>query len=283
MAVPTMAAEAVGAIVLWRLSGDIAYSKLQDAWYERGLDDKLIPQLPSPQVALHRAVNEQRESRRLVRPLDRHEGWAIVQERASKDDLDYRVALKVKLDIVQRPQFDPDDHPLVHEVRAQYERFLNTLTQPDISVWLSRFVQKLNAVPLRDTGGTYFIPQMSVQMWKDYTAAIEVASAHVCHEILALKSEEAVEVILDALTEETRGESEKMRRELPKLGARGLQARLERCEEQERKIEAYEKLLGTQQEKLRANLKKLKASIGAAMLVASGSDTDEEPVQLGAL
>jgi hypothetical protein len=271
--VPAMPTNMAGAVTFWRLAGVVDYALLAQEWQDAGLPSKLLPDLPTPTVALHRAVEEAREARRLVRPLKNRAGWAIVRERTSgEDDLTYAIETRVRLDAVGSLIVEPSDTPEAGELRARYDAYLQTLTLGDISGWLSRTTARLKAVPLRDTGGVYFMPRPSVDEWASIGAALGSASACVVHRIPALQTAEAVAAILDAVALETEGEAARMDEEITKLGGKGLQNRLERCEEVEAKVAFYEALLGTHASALHDRLEGLKASIAAALLSGSGDD-----------
>lgn len=274
IAVPSLPSETAGAIVLWRLSGEVNYTALAAEWEKRGLDARLLPALPSPTVALHRAVEGQRGPRRLVRPLGGRNGWAVVAEKAEEDDLDYSIQTRVKLDTAHRIVIDPAEGEMAVSLRAAFDHYLDTLVLGDISEWLCDRVVGLHAVPLRDTGGVYFIPRSSVADWQRMASALEAASDCVCHEIAALQTAEAVECILDAVAQEVENEAAAMEKEINDLGERGLRNRMEHCEKVEAKIELYEGLLGAKQEALHERLTRLKASIGAAILKAGSADEE---------
>lgn len=270
-----------GAIVWWRLSGNVDAAHLEEAWQEQGLDTADLPKTPTASTALRRAVNEQRESRRLVRPLGKHDGFAIVNERVRGDnlELDYEVQCKARLDPVGRLVIEAPYESLTNEeseqltrmrreIRGAFERHQDTLSTQDISDWLVRLMPKLDAVGLRDTGGVYFVPHPSVDRLSAIVRAVRKASAHAIHRVPALRSDDAVDAILDAVSVEAANEAESMEKDLEvgQLQTRGLENRVERCDEVEEKVTRYEELLGRKLDVLRERLMALRANLAVAII-----------------
>jgi hypothetical protein len=270
-----------GAIVWWRLSGIVNVDTLRAAWAAQGLDDTLLPSTASAPVALRRAVGEQRSARRLVRPLEGTKGYALVDEHATGADLDYHISFRVSLDTVGRLVFVPPSAPAgdprratAEGIRAAFDRHLVELSTQDISGWLVRMMPKLDAVGLRDTGGVYFVPQPAVEKLGRLVAALKASSAHCLHRVPALRSEDAVDAILDAIAVEAEAEALGMEKELAEaaLGARGLENRVEHCNEVEGKVARYEALLGKSLGTLGERLERLRANLTVAMMKAQGTE-----------
>lgn len=270
---------AAGKIIWWRLSGTLNIRKLRPAWAAAGLDEKLLPDPPAPSTALRRAAQGQAKGRRLVRPLEQRKGYALVDERAEGDDLDYDVECRVKLDAVCRLVVEPADHPLVPVLREAYNRHLDECEPADIGSWLVYLVGKVDGVPLRDTGGVYFIPSSRVAEWDRMTAAVRAASQHVVLGVPAMHSDQAVASILDAIEVEAGEEARKMEVELTegKIGETARKNRISRCEAVEAKVARYEELLGCKLTKLTARLEELRADLCVATL--QGTSFSDEQAQ----
>jgi hypothetical protein len=271
--VPALPQDVAGAVTFWRLAGSVDHARLEGEWRARGLDPRLLPSLPTPAVALHRAIEERREERRLVRPLPKRAGWAIVAERArGEDDLAYHVETRARLDDVGRLVVEPADSDDARVLAAQFDTHLRTLSFGDVGGWLARRVYALRATALRATGGVYFVPRPSVEEWTLTGQALAAASGCFVHQIPALRTSEAVEAILEAVAQETQAEAKRMEEQIADLGGRGLRARLDECEAVEAKVTFYEDLLGRKATDLHDRLEHLKASIAAALLASSGDD-----------
>ena len=289
LAVPD--AEQAGAIVYWRLSGIVNADRLTECWLEAGLPESMLPETPTPDAALRRAVYEQKARRRLVRKLPTGKGWAIVNESVENDKLKYTVDIRVYLNKIGRVQFEiPNEEKLAAEkitgtasaldrhraicqqVEGAYYEHLDEFTASDISAWLVRLADKYSAVSLRERGGIYFVPRTTIDSWRRVVSAIRQASAHHCYEIPALKSSDAVDAILDAVVREAQSETDAMQEEMSKgdLQSRALINRSERCDSMLAKLKEYETLLGANLGEIAKRVDDLKADITIATLANSG-------------
>lgn len=273
-----------GAIVLWRLQGDTNYDALKAAFVGQGLDEKLLPSLPSDEVAFRRAVKAQEEKRVLVRKLPTGYGYALVHEQAAVlpeadvgedyQPLNYVVTLTIKL-IQGGLMFSHPDLPVCAEVFAAFNANRARIESNDTANWLCEMVRHVKAVGLRDTGGVYFIPRETLPVWRKIVAALRTASATYVAEIQALKSKDAVDAILDSLEREADTFLGTLEEELKEaaatpdgMGVRAIRTRTAKCEASAAKLDTYEQLLGVKLDKVRARTEALKANLAAAALIA---------------
>lgn len=153
---------------------------------------------------------------------------------------------------------------------GMYER---VLTPTDFSSWLLSCANRLHAVGLRDRGGFYFIPKDRVEIWKRLVAVVQACSKHVCREIPAMRTEEAVEAILAAVTSETCAEMDRLERYLAKgdaMSTKGLNAEERAAERVRQKLVHYCEVLGKRIPDLETRLEQLTGAITAAKVVAKG-------------
>lgn len=257
-----------GAIVWWRLSGSTSHDHLQKVFDRHGQSVDLLPGTCGPSTALTRAMADHGSKRKLVRPLA-DKGRAIVAESAHEADLDYTIQVRARLDEHDQPVFDPPTHPLVPELRKAWHDHLGLVSADDAGTWLVKVVTRLGGVRLRDTGGVYFIPHDVVATWDALVAAVHEATGHRVNSVPALRTEDAVSSILDALQQEAEKAALEMEEELaegnltPKMAGR-RQTRAERLEE---KVARYEGLLGQSVEGLRARLERLRGGLAATAML----------------
>jgi hypothetical protein len=271
-------AEQAGAIVYWRLSGTINAAQLEEAWQNANLALELLPETPSPEAALRRAVYEQKERRRLARKLPNGKGWALVNELVDGDDLEYEISIRVFLNKVGQVEFEmpedvrPEEQQMCTQIEASFYQHLDELSAADVSAWLVGFSAKCSAVSLRERGGIYFVPRQNLAYWRSAYKAIQSVSGHSCYEIPALKSDEAVDAILDAVTREAQAAAEAMAEELASgdLQSRALANREERCTSMLAKLKQYEDLLGRSMGAITDRVGDLKAEIATAALATMG-------------
>lgn len=275
--------DTAGSAVWWRLSGGLNLAALEAAWLAEGLDPDLLPHAPTPAVALCRAAKTQAGPRTLVRSLDAGKGWAVVAERASGENLDYAVEARLYLDAASQLVVKPAEHKRAAELKASYRRHLEDLIQADVSPWLCKLMNSVHAVSLRDTGGVYFVPRTHLDHWKSMVKAIRAASSHVVLGMPCMRTDEAIEAILDAISQEVAAEANALDAELarsadpdadaPKLGDRALENRLAKADRVKAKVAAYEGLLGQGLDNLHSRLDEVKAKLARARLALDGNNS----------
>lgn len=266
------AARECGAAVYWEMRGPVDQAALTNAWEAAGLSTDEVPGLPSPEEAMARAVAEQRSRRTLTRPLGgRGQGWVIVRERAvGAEDLDWTADCKVRLDALHRLTVTPDQHPLHDALTQAYYRHLGELSTADISSWLVRQALGCGGVALRQQGGMYFVPHTSLARWRTVVGVLRQVSGHSLYELAAMRTDELVAAVLDAVTREAHDAAEQIEGELAdgSLGKRALQARVDRCGELARKLADYEALLDQKRDGVREQLERTRANLTVAMLAS---------------
>lgn len=294
IAVPALSPDAAGAIVLWRMSGDTNFDTLKAKFEELGLDAKLLPEMPSPDKALTRAVRTCEDKRILVRPLPgRRGGYALIHESAREEmgadaTFEYAMSLQARLNypvggvpelVISGPGAQS---PVADGIRAAYRSGLERLTSSDTAGWLCEMVRHVKAVPLRDTGGVYFVPRQHLDEWRKIALALRAASASYASEIPALQSKEAVDTILDSLQREADQFLGNMEDELQAaaqtadgMGGRAIKTRLGKCEATVEKLSVYEELLGVKLTNVQQRLNMLQANLAAAALVAASKEDSE--------
>lgn len=272
--------EHAGVILMWTLRGATDLGALTQAWADAGLDPEELPEAPSPEVALRRAMNELREKHRLVRPLGRGNGYALVRENAEGDDLDYEIELKVSLDKVGRLTFTGGDFEARDKVRELFDEHAKHVSPEDMSAWLVNRIPKFDGVAMRATGGVYFIPHVHRPALDGMVQAIRAATRHVFYRIPAIHEaddasrSDVVQAILDSIEAEAKAEAEAMEQDLAnaKYGARGYQHRIERTDTVEQKIGRYEALVGGKLDGIRERLETLRANLAVAVMKAQAEE-----------
>lgn len=268
-----------GAITYWRLAGGVDGDRLRAAWEERGLPPELLPTLPSPETALTRAVKRQ-EGRRngsslLARQLPEARGWVLKHESPTetKEDLTYTTEARVWLDKLGRFQTDRPDSDIARAVEVEYPRTLREVSASDVSSWLVKLSAWVRAVSLREAGGVYFVPRGTLPTWRAAVLALRAASTHLVFEIPAMRGDECVAAVLDALTQECDAEVERLEKEITKgsaLTKRGITTREAHLDALRAKVEGYCALLGARHEELTGKLEAVRASLTVGRL-ANGS------------
>jgi hypothetical protein len=266
---------AAGALVYWRLEGEVDPKELALHWQLAGLDDDLLPSTPAPSTALARTMRGLAAHRKLVRPLEERGSHALVREVVSGNDLTYDVALRVSLDVAGRAIVEPAGHPLQAQIHAAYDHHLEVCAADDIGGWLVGLIAEVDGVAMRERGGIYFVPPAKLPLWQAMTTALRKVSNHRMFELPAVAAGTAVEAILDAISQEAEADATKMEAELlsDELGGRALASRVSKTEALEAKVTRYEGLLGAKLDVLRDRLEALRANLTVAILKSQPAES----------
>jgi hypothetical protein len=263
----TLDANSVGRIVFWTMSGSVRHERLVDALSEAGSAFK-APEEPSNVVALHRAVNEVARVSGGEAHQRKRGSWAIVGKvREETGELRYPIHVTASIEgdtVVTDSQ----------QVRDAFDVARYQIAPQDISNWLCRCLDKLGAVSLRDSGGFYFVPNDKTADWAKVTTALKSASSHTIHSVPAMRSAEAVDAILGAITSATQAACDKISTDLQGdgLGRRALETRQRETAEILERVSRYEELLGLKLDALREATANVRAGVATAMLALAGDE-----------
>lgn len=260
----------VGTIIYWRLRGPISSKMLSSVWGSLPESASLLPSATSPQRALRIAVDTVAGKRLLVRPNPKG-GWALVSETVTEDQaLSHLVLLTVQItDGELEFHIHPAGEPFKAHVKDAYAVALGRLSASDFSAWLTHkvLIGELQATALRPNGGIYYLPAFSVARWEAIREALGDVSSHEVFEIPAMRTDSAVEAILESLNEEATASMDQMFADLEgELGKRALKTRAARCEAVQKKVAGYAKMLGVSLDELSARSTELRRAITVATL-----------------
>jgi hypothetical protein len=259
----------VGAIVYWRLGGNILPEALRTAWNAAGLDEALLPSLPSAKTSLTRAVDDVAKDGKIKTKV-KDGGYAILgknEENGLTIEVNCRASLDAKNDLLltelvaygAKMQWeDCPNHPLFGRLLAAFESHKGSLEARDITSWLcGKVMKELGATTLREDGGVYFVPRDHVELLGTIVKTLGAVSAHKIYQVKAMTGDEAVEAVLDAILTEAQkaadavedaiaqGRGEPVEgKDVRPLGHRALASRADDCREMVAKVKKYEALLG---------------------------------------
>lgn len=278
IAVSDQSVENAGEITYCRITGSIDLDRLAQVWSEAGLPEYLLPKRPSAESSLKTALQSVKcGKRQLLRPLQGITGFALVDETAFADNLDYDTEGMLRAKVVKSPlseptlKFQPEDHPLVYPVRQMYERVQNHLQGSQVGAWLwNKLAFDCRAVSLRETGGVYFIPRSELPRWRKFTKAIQQASDVKIFAIPAVCAEEAVDAVFDALMQEVNQQVATIGHNLTSAGKRALSTRRARSELLKSKVEHYESLFSRELPNLKQQIDDLTSDISTASIMLMG-------------
>jgi hypothetical protein len=275
--------QAVGRIVFWALNGSVSLERLTQSLLNVG-SSAHPPDAPTATVALHRAVEAIADRFRLdVHGKDKGV-WTIVNSKKIEESqgaskkVTYDVALQASLELGSLrvecfagfPE-TPDGTDITAELHAEFNKAKGELSSTDVSVWLTSKVKGLAGLALRESGGFYFIPKGKTRNWSAMAYALKQCSKHHLHEIPALRSKDAVDAIMAAITAETKAACDKIEAEIAdaEIGPRALKTRQEEVSALLEKVSGYEELLGEKLEQLRAQAETTRSAVAAAIMMSA--------------
>lgn len=262
--------DTAGAVVWWRLREHTDFDKLKAAWLAAGHLPQLLPPRTTDLAALKRALGEFSKERQLVRPLQDKDGYALVSETALGDDLHYEVISAVRV----LADGTLSQSTKLRGLERSYLQHRSEINSAKIGSWLADLVRHCHAVALRWTGGIYFIPREHMAQFRAWADTFGEATDNTVYEMPALKCDEAVEAILDAVTREAGEEMESLQAEIDggELGAAALHNREKQCDALREKLQAYSDLLGASLGDIEASLADTKAGVVEAILLAEADE-----------
>jgi hypothetical protein len=277
-----------GELTYLSIWGPIDMQQLSSAWEEAGLDPALLPNPPTPENALKRALLSTKKKHQLLRPLPKSEkGYALIDESATDDndrpldyDTDHTITARVIYDssdgenAVTTVKVTPADAPHADEIKRLFHENFNFLIGWQIGNWVWKTLgSEVRTVRLRKDGGFCYVPPEYVEQWDAYRAVIGGMSEVKLYGIPAMRSEGAVEAILDGVAAEARKCVEDWQEELQQtgddaLGATALRTRETRSGKLREKVAYYETLCSRALPELQKQIDELDADIASALLLA---------------
>lgn len=262
--------EVMGSVVYGSYSS-CDFFALANEWKAQGLSEEMLLPMITPKVAVKRAMNELTSRRTLARCLGKGKGYALINESATEDDLEYSTDFKVVFE-GGMPQIQPEGHPAAATFYKHYTEKLKEVTGTDLSVWVRTLIFKLKGSRLRERGGVYFVPSDNLETFRRMTGVLEKVSGSSIFELPAVNSEQAVKSVLASITTEAEEEIATFEALLnpedgQELGERAMKTKAAQIEELIEKVEKYAEILGTNLDKFKDKLEELHSGFAMAACV----------------
>ena len=275
-----------GGTVWWTLRGSVRLAALQDAWHRAGLNPAWLPELPSTEKRLGRAVERvaspsAKSDRVLARPIARSGHWALVAESVQGSDANATVVHSTSLTVrVVKGLIEYSDpwHPLASQVAAEFNAQDGLLDRDDLAIWLVDLLRgRLYGTRLRPRGAPYYLLPAHLGVWRQVCDAVGAADAGDCYTLPTLQGQEATRAVLDALVRDVNDDADDYSAAVTggKVGPRGLRARVNDCDALLERIAQYEGLLGGALEGIRARVQSVQDAAMVAALQAEAAATAE--------
>lgn len=260
------ATELAGAVTWWRLSGTASLTTIK-ASLPPGYP---LPE-PSPETAMRRALESLCQANERVEPIAGRKGLCLVKRTFDPTGMpEFRTLCSVRS---TDDGFELRATPSMEEsILGRFDQELDTLHPSDFGSLFSRMVHLCHATPLRDTGGIYFVPAVGLADWRALAVAIASSTQHQVYELPAVRTDQAVAAVIEALTREVSAATAEVMQELPSLGERALHNREDRVRGLLAKLAVYETQLGVGLDALREQVGSTQASVNAARLLALSAE-----------
>lgn len=277
IAVESSNQDLAGAITYWRGLADAPANAFNETLDEHGLAEHHIS-MPSVRAAMHRALSDFTGPTRFVRVGrggDRNV-YLVDQEKGDSGKPEFVVHIRAEIGARGLPEFFEVDDAGEEFVSATCSRidkrfwdYFTNVQPSDISGWLIQQARLCDAVPLRPAGGVYFVPRAQLDLWRRRVDALAKMDCAV-DLIPALKTDEAVNAIMEAFINECTSFTETLTTELTEgnLGEVALQNRGEAANALLEKLARYEELLGIRLEQMREQITEQQTNAIAAALSA---------------
>jgi len=267
----TTGAQIAGKVVWWELSGPVSKTEW-DAQLRPVFGDGYESPTPRARKRLERALNAVAPREGLVRPAAKGGFVLVLEGEDAKGENEYindlRVWTEKTPDGADQLRTDDYEHPLWAGVREGWEKSFDVLATPDVSVLLTGFAAECSAVPLRTTGGMYFIPASKLAVWEAMAQRVREVSSHSFIDLPCHNDSTAIESALKAIRLEAEEALEKIEKKLDSgaMNRRGYKGREKDLEDLGQKLLRYERDLGVTLDDLKAKTRGLKVEVATNLL-----------------
>lgn len=273
---------AKGRVVFWSSTEWSSLSDIRDGLAKVSRPDgrTLEDFAPKPRTAyacLRDAISVQFPKQR-VEKLETNKGFACLQVNRHRDDVTTTTLFAVEADeqamdftFLRGYRSDWND-----QLQAEFSRQRGLLKPSQVTGCLTGILASCcNYVPLRPTGGVYWIPEVAFDLWAQVAPVVEkagVGGTNAVYQITHDLNADAVRAVRDSFQKLIEAEAEEINRliESGELGERALKTQGERAEALQRKIEEYEQILS---ERLPAAMDLAKQAEVAAMFAKIQAST----------
>lgn len=236
-----------GSVVFWTLSNDSIRQQIVDGWEAISPAwAKLAPRERTPESCLRDALAII-WPKAILRPLEKRDGFAVLQEMRFKDDVQTTCTHAVAIEdsgVVIRRGYSWD---LLQQIECHYLAERKLLRPSQVATALVACMANLNAVMLRPTGGLYWLPDTSLQTWAQLADVVQGAGVgNTIYRITHAFDNESVRAVRDAILSEANRRAAEIITDIDsgELGERALRQRSRDADALRIKVEEYERILG---------------------------------------
>jgi hypothetical protein len=266
-----------GAVTFWRGS-DSDRSIL-----ERGLDDNglsgLMPKQQTPKAVLNAAlVALYANKTTLIRPLSKKNGFTVVSEDRGQDENRYDSRYTFEVDDDGNVSSPSAPWAEVCRVRDQYKKSAGVVPAKAITNLLTTAVSRLSGIPLRESGGVYWIPRDKLDDWATYARIVEKAgTGTMVHVMQTAADASSLRAIKEGILADIQSDVDQIMKDIETgdLHEAALEAREARADSLRKRLLEYEGILGETLGDMRKVLDITKESISEAVVMRTALSTTQ--------
>jgi hypothetical protein len=287
-----------GRMVYWTLGGKTDAERLEDALDVVGLK-KYAPSSNTAKISLKLAMQSVcPKGVRFIRDLKGERGYSVVSQRknpttgeltfrvdfSGTTDLEGDITFRVGEDVpdgvsLSRDNTWPSREQIIYDIARVRSEALAQSTNCQASTVarsLVGIVDKLHGIPLRESGGIYWIPEQALPRWEQVAQAFMQygGGSNIIYGVKTEVDEATAFAIMDALVRDIKKEREQMEDRFNNLehGAadsrhkRALDTMEKRIKTLHNRVKGYEGIVGKNLDGLRAELTECEQVLGFSVL-----------------
>lgn len=269
----------MGAVVAWSPNGDADLQKMADGFAKIGMG-QFAPTPRTLKEALRAAlVGEYSKKNQRVAPCGK--GYEVTKEVQIEGQI-RNEHIHILSASVERDQTSGneavviDDPSMAEAVLGWVEAARKKVDSTAVGEGLTRVVEALRGVKIRDAGGAYWLPPASVGRWVALKEALEQAGRPVrMREFEQAATARTVAAVIDSVSSHVDSSIDKMLTaiESGELGERALAAKEQEAMDLADQLTEYEAVLGTKLDEIRARVQETRIrAMQASSIVLAAKD-----------
>ena len=196
--------DTTGTIALWETAPDFALDALKATFAAAGVE-KAAPRARTPLAALRAAVQGLYGVRTGQRIAPLGDGYAVLTEHVDGDTRTVSTVQGLTVWIDEKGRLALSQEELRGDVTRAWEKAKTEVDGSTVSAALVEACAALGGVPLRKSGGVYWLPSFAGSQWSTLAKGVEAASAAGsarCYSVRTSGDPDSVRAIADSFVRE---------------------------------------------------------------------------------
>lgn len=277
----TQTIELHGRCVFWTLPEILDEAPVFSAFEGAGVSELMPPHL-RPKTAMRRALKEHFPHDYRVEHVTSFDGFHVLQKHEDSNGklsfphrlTAFAIRMPETTDMVvigrdNSPVGDHSNDAQIADIEQQYRLLRKSVTSGALGGALVSVTERLKGIPLRPSGGFYWIPQASIPTWEILAAGIQAAGGTL-YSLTTGVDPLSVETLCAALEAKVQSELAQLDSALRDRspGKRGLRTLQSRALEVNDLITTYQKLLGKTHDGILEQAADMEGEIAVALMAA---------------